>query len=378
MALDMENSLGELRAKIDALDHEWLNLWSRRNALIAQIAQHKREQSIPIRDYAREREILQDRGKRASKLGLPPELVESLFRLVLRGSRDRQASLKAELPLDVEHKTVAIIGGKGGMGQCFAQLFGDLGHTVMIADVDTSLTSKEAATLADVVVISVPIDKTVEVINQVGPCVREDALLMDLTSIKKPAMEAMLSAAKSSVIGTHPLFGPSVHSVQGQRVVLCPGRGEKWFLWLEQMFHARGLVIKQTTPEDHDRAMSIVQVLTHYSTEVMGQSLVDLDVDIQETLAFTSPVYLMELLMTARHFAQSSDLYASIQMNNSQTDRVTEVFIKSAQQLRETLLNGDREKFSAMFEEVRSQFGAFTDQALEQSSFLIDRLVERG
>ena len=30
-----------------------------------------------------------------------------------------------------------------------------------------------------------------------------------------------------------------------------------------------------------------------------------------------------------------------------------------------------------MFEDVRSFFGAFTAEALEQSSYLIDRIVER-
>jgi hypothetical protein len=31
-----------------------------------------------------------------------------------------------------------------------------------------------------------------------------------------------------------------------------------------------------------------------------------------------------------------------------------------------------------MFSEVHEHFGDFSEQALEQSSFLIDRLVERG
>ena len=39
--------------------------------------------------------------------------------------------------------------------------------------------------------------------------------------------------------------------------------------------------------------------------------------------------------------------------------------------------NLDREQFTAMFEEVRKFFGPFTGEALEQSSFLIDRIIER-
>ncbi|RME41684.1 MAG: bifunctional chorismate mutase/prephenate dehydrogenase [Planctomycetota bacterium] len=367
-----------LRAMIDALDHEVLHLWARRNALVAEIAEYKRRHAVPIRDPVREREILRDRSERAVTLGLAPQLVEGLFRLVLRGSRDRQAALKAELPPDVEQKSVAVIGGRGAMGGFLARLFADLGHAVMVADLETPLTPEEAAAAADVVVISVPIDRTVEVIRRLGPLVREDALLMDVTSLKGPAMDAMLTCSHASVVGTHPLFGPTVHSVQGQRVVVCPGRGEEWLRWLTQMFHARGLVIKEATPEEHDRAMAVVQVLVHFSTEVMGRTLTALGVDVQETLAFTSPVYLMELLMTARHFAQSSDLYASIEMDNPEAARITETFVESAGALRDIIVTRDREAFRTAFEQVRETFGDFTSQALEQSSYLIDRLVEQG
>ena len=143
------------------------------------------------------------------------------------------------------------------------------------------------------------------------------------------------------------------------------------------MFRARGLVIKEATPDEHDRAMAVVQVLVHFSTEVMGSALARLGVGIEQTLEFTSPIYLMELLMTARHFAQSPDLYASIHMANPKTKQVTEAFISAAQQLRDSLAGGDQKAFGDMYDDVRAFFGPFTDRALAQSSFLIDRVVER-
>ncbi len=369
--------LAVIRAMIDAVDHEFLQLLSRRNALVGEIAACKREHGLAIRDHQRERDIIGDRRQRAGGLGLSPEVIESMFRLVLWASRDRQAALKAQVPPDVEQRSVAVIGGKGGMGRCMAALFADLGHAVMIADLDTDLSPQEAAGLGDVVVISVPIDTTVGVIRQLGPLVRPEALLMDVTSIKTAPLEQMLKSSRSSVIGTHPLFGPSVHSVQGQRIVLTPGRGDAWQAWLESMLRARGLTIKQTTPQEHDRAMAVIQVLTHFATEVMGKSLAGLGVSLEETLDYTSPVYLMELLMTARHFAQSPDLYASIQMSNPLTDKVTETFVQAAAAHRDTLAANDHDAVTALFDRVREFFGDFTDRALEQSSYMIDRLVER-
>jgi len=367
-----------LRAMIDAIDHEILQLLARRNSLVADIAIHKREHRLPIRDLAREREILTDRRERGRRLGLNPELLEGLWRLILWASRDRQAALRAEVPPEVEPRTVAVIGGHGAMGRCIAQLFGDLGHAVLVADLETPLSPDEAAAVADVVVISVPIDVTVQVIEQLGPRVRPEALLMDVTSVKTEPMRAMLAASSASVVGTHPLFGPTVHSLQGQRVVLTPGRGEEWLRWVRAMFAARGLQLVETTPEQHDRVMAIVQVLTHFATEVLGHTLSSLGMPLEETLRFVSPIYLMELLLTARHFAQSADLYAAIQMGNPQTSVVTETFARSVQELRDIAARQDRAAFRAVFEQVRRYFGEFTRPALEQTDFLIDRLVERA
>lgn len=374
---DDVRSLPVLRALIDAVDHEILQLLSRRNGLVAEVAACKRKNSIAIRDPRRERDIIADRRERSTPLGLQPDVVESIYRLVLWASRDRQAQLRAQVPVDLEVRTVAVIGGSGQMGSCMARLFADLGHAVLIADLDTELTPEDAAREADVVVISVPVDATVGVIRRLGPLLRRDALMMDVTSVKTDPMEAMMESSRASVAGTHPLFGPAVHSLQGQRLALVPGRGDEWRKWLCAMLEARGLTVVETSAEAHDRAMALVQVLTHFSTEVAGATMAGLGVPLDETLRFTSPVYLMELLMTARHFAQSPDLYASIQMSNPETERVTEAFVRAAEAHRRNVVACDHDAFRDTFAGVRGYFGDFTERAMEQSSFLIDRLVER-
>ncbi|MEE2819004.1 MAG: prephenate dehydrogenase/arogenate dehydrogenase family protein, partial [Planctomycetota bacterium] len=205
-----------------------------------------------------------------------------------------------------------------------------------------------------------------------------DSLLIDVTSTKTEPVAAMCNQSTCSVVGTHPLFGPNVHSLQGQRIALVPERvSDEWLTWLEQLLSARGLSIILTTPKEHDEAMGIVQVLTHQATEILGRTIQKLNVDIAKTLEFTSPIYLIDMLMAARHFAQSSDLYASIQMSNPETSRVLDALRSSGEELRTIVESNDRIAFNTMFEEVHQYFGTFSEQALEQSSFLIDRLVER-
>ena len=143
------------------------------------------------------------------------------------------------------------------------------------------------------------------------------------------------------------------------------------------MFEARGLVVQETTPAHHDRMMAVVQVLTHFQTQVLGLTLARLGTTLDDTLRFTSPAYLMELYVTARHFDQSPELYGPIEMRNPATAHVTAAFEAAAAEVAGILAAQDRDRFRGLFDEVRAFFGPFTHEALEQSSFLIDRLVER-
>jgi chorismate mutase/prephenate dehydrogenase len=371
-------SLSALRGQIDALDRDILELLARRMAIVSELAGVKRDQGVRVRDAQREQEIISDRRSRAEQLGLSAELIESIFRLIMWASRDYQASLKVEVPRDMQPKTVAIIGGHGGIGRRMAQMFDELGHTVLISDLDTELTPERAAQSADVTLIAVPISVTEEVIARVGPHVPEHGLLMDVTSVKAMPLAAMLSATKASVLGTHPMFGPTVHSLQGQRMVLCRGRGDAWADWARDVFKARGLVITEANAEEHDRAMAVVQVLTHYQTQVFGLTLSRFGAPLGEGLKFTSPAYLMELYVAGRHFGQDPALYGPIEMMNPLTAKVTRAFRDAAEAIERALVNRDQGAFASVFTEVRTFFGEFIAEATEQSKFMIDRLVERS
>ncbi|MBU6366426.1 MAG: bifunctional chorismate mutase/prephenate dehydrogenase [Gemmatimonadetes bacterium] len=366
-----------LRAMIDALDRDLLQTLARRATLVAEVAEVKRREGRRIRDPEREAAVLGEWTAQAQALGLPADEVESIVRMLLRASRDQQAALRAEVPVDEPVRTVAVIGGAGRMGRRMAQLFADLGHHVLVADVDTALRPAQAAEAADVTVVSVPIDRTEAVIREVGPHVPPHGLLMDVTSLKAAPLRAMLEATVASVVGTHPLFGPGVHSLQGQRVVLCRGRGHEWAAWVTRMLEARGLVVVESGAEAHDRRMALVQVLTHYQTQVMGVALARLGEPLEATLPFTSPAYLLELYVTARHFGQDPGLYGPIEMRNPRTAEVTEAFQAAAREVAEVLAAGDQARFAALFEEVRGYFGPFTQEAMVQSGVLIDRVGER-
>jgi chorismate mutase/prephenate dehydrogenase len=174
------------------------------------------------------------------------------------------------------------------------------------------------------------------------------------------------------------MFGPGVHSLQGQRMVICRARGDAWAEWVVQtVLSARprrdGGYANAARPRDVGRAGA--DALPDAGA---GLTLARLGHSADETMRFTSPAYLLELYVAARHFAQDPRLYGPIEMSNPGTGAVTGAFRDAAQESGAVIASGDQDAFSALFEDVQHFFGAFTEEALEQSSFLIDRIVERA
>ncbi len=202
------------------------------------------------------------------------------------------------------------------MGRWFTRFFEAHGLEVLVADLGTPQTPEEAARQADVVILSVPIPKVKEVVQAVAPHLRPDAALMDFTSVKQAPMRAMLAHFTGEVVGTHPLFGPGENSIAGRTVVLCPGRGERWFNWLKDLLDAAGARVKVTTAPEHDRLMAVVQGLAHFTLIALEMAIRELGVDPQDLEDFATPTF-GTLHRLARHlFTQDAKLYACIQLQN--------------------------------------------------------------
>jgi prephenate dehydrogenase len=212
--------------------------------------------------------------------------------------------------------TIALIGGHGQMGRWFKRFFASQGFPVLVADVDTPQRAPEVAAQADVAIISVPIPKVKEVVQEVAPYLKPDAALMDVTSVKQRPMAAMLSAFSGEVVGTHPLFGPGEETVAGRTVVLCQGRGERWFQWLQDLLIQAGARVKVTSAAEHDRLRAVVQGLAHFLLISFGSVIQELGVSPEDLEEFSTPTFATLHNLARRLLSQDSKLYACIQLQN--------------------------------------------------------------
>ncbi len=327
---------------------------------------------------------------------------------------------------------ITIIGGAGGMGKWFAGFFKANGAEVRIVDkseqteavarqigvefLKTDILGDEkeekkeegekeiAAT--EVLLVSVPIDLTSRVIERVGPRMPAGSLLMDLTSVKKAPVAAMERFASSGVeiLGTHPLFGPSAKSLQGQTVILVPStsrsgssglvglkglrgsRGSRGLRGLRgsksekiaELFKSNGARIEVLTAAEHDEIMAVVQGLTHFILIAFGVALKDLDFEVARARRFMNPQFKIITDFVGRLLHQDPHLYATIQ-TNFEMGGIHEAFLTTASRLHELVLEGRVGELVKEMQEAKRHFGnAETERAFADSERVLEQKLKEG
>lgn len=241
------------------------------------------------------------------------------------------------------------------MGQTFARALEQKGYEVLIAGRKTKLTSTEAASRGDLVIVCVPISVTEKVIKQVGPFVRKEAILTDFTSIKTFTNKAMCSSTKSGVVGAHPIFGP-VSNIEGQTLVVCPERISKTALtWYKEIFKSIGLMVVEMTADEHDRQMGVVQCLNHLSNLTLAHTLKNIKFNLKSKELF-SPAFLLKLNLIKRLLAQDSSLYAEIETYNPYAKKMAEKYLESLIEIKKSIDKKDQSTLEKKIKKIQQYF----------------------
>lgn len=368
--------LEELRKSIDGIDERIVDLLAQRHRKVQEVVGLKRAQRLPVYHPAREENLISHRRQQAEEAGLDPDHVEELYRSILRQSRARQTVQVPRIGVRPGGK-VLLVGGEGQMGQYFARWFASAHYEVRAMDAGDWDRADELCAGIDLALVGVPIERTVDVIRLLGPRLPARCVLADITSIKSAPLEAMLSSHPGPVVGFHPLFGPTTSTMEQQIVVAVPGRCDEECQWVSDQWAAWGCIVLRVDAEEHDRLMAIVQALGHFATFAMGDFLCRRNVDIGRTLELSSPIYRLELGVIGRLFAQDPSLYAEILFASPERQALLLEFVEALGRHRAMLKSGDKEAFRAEFCRIAEWFGPFSEQAMRESNFLIDKLVGR-
>lgn len=365
-----QEPLAALRAQIDDVDAQVMELLARRLELVAQVGEVKGRHGLPIYDPERERAMIARKREHAAERGLSPDLVEDVLRRCMREAytHEKNMGFTRQAP---DLGPIVVVGGRGRMGALFGRMFTLSGYDVRVVERDdTPEQVAEAVAGAGLVLVSVPIHDTVQVVRDLPP-LPADCLLVDLTSTKRAVMEAMLATHTGPVLGLHPMFGPDVDSFAKQVVAAVPGRDAQASTWLLEQIRLWGARVHEVDADEHDHAMGLIQALRHFSTFAYGWHLAHEDRNLDTLLALSSPIYRLELIMVGRLFAQDAELYFDIITGSSDALELIERYHERYTQAIELLRTGDREAFVRQFGEVEGWFGEHAERFLVESKSLL-------
>ena len=365
----MVAELTALRDQIDEVDKALLDLLAKRLHLVAEVGEVKSRYGLPIYVPEREASMLASRRKEAELLGVPPDLIEDILRRVMRESYTSEND-KGFKTLNPDLRPVVIVGGRGQMGRLFEKMLTLSGYQVKILDKEDWEQADSMLSDAGMVIISVPIHLTEQVIAGLPP-LPDDCVLVDLASVKNSPLQAMLAAHSGPVLGLHPMFGPDSGSLAKQLVVWCDGRQPEAYQWLLEQIQVWGARLHRISAVEHDQNMAFIQALRHFATFAYGLHLAEENVQLEQLLALSSPIYRLELAMVGRLFAQDPQLYADIIMSSENNLALIKRYYQRFGEAIKLLEQGDKQAFITSFRKVEHWFGDYAQRFMLESRTLL-------
>ena len=139
---------------------------------------------------------------------------------------------------------------------------------------------------ADVVLVAVPVDVSVEVIKSVLDVINDDTLVMDAGSTKSRLCMAIAKHSKRrNFLAAHPISGTEFSGPQAavsnlfrnKTNIIC--EVEKTAFKLQEkaldIFSKLGMRIRYMDPQSHDRHIAYVSHLSHISSFMLGKTVLE-------------------------------------------------------------------------------------------------------
>lgn len=279
---------------------------------------------------------------------------------------------------------IGIVGSRGAYGRWLARFFRErMGLEVAGRDPDgdTALSERALIERADVLVFSAPIRHTPALIDRyvdIAAGAERGRLWLDVTSIKAAPVASLLRS-QAEVAGLHPMCAPpKTATLKGRPLVVCAARVQAWRPWLQAFLEASQAECVAAEPDQHDRAMALVQALVHavhLAQAAVCRERAPAIGGLAVLHALRTVGYELDLAVMRRILAGNPAIYEDIQFENPHVGPVLERLAAHIEALRERVRDGGEGARRAMREALLEQGAAFfgTD-ALAEGSHAFERL----
>ena len=199
--------------------------------------------------------------------------------------------------------------------------------------------SLEAVCRQDIVIPCVPICVLQEVLQDIAPLLRPDALIVDVCSVKEYPVRLMTNILPDtvSILATHPMFGPdsASDSLEGRKICLCKVRiAEKKYQNIKAYLESKGLVVIEATAQEHDEQIATSLSLTHFIGRTLSEyGAKQLDID---TEGYKRLLHILEVVER-----DTWQLFLDMHHYNSYAKEKRVAFMEVMQDINSRLENGD-------------------------------------
>jgi len=326
----------ELRQRLDEIDTGIVDLIAERQAVVTTIAEHKLKTGLPLRHYAREREVI-DRGmKRAKARGLDGSIARDILQTLIHHSLSNQETHKLVQSDHGQGQRALVIGGLGRMGVWISRYLDMVGYSVDIADQVAGETPfnrvgnwQNVVHDYDLIVVAVPLRPSNDILLRLAE-LKPECLVFDIGSLKGPMREGLDAMRQSGcrVCSVHPMFGPDEIGLSGRHILFVDVGSQRAIAEARALFAHTAADCVEMSVEEHDEVMAWVLGLSHLVNIAFAGALAQSGEAVPLLKQISSSTFNAQLNVATQVVSENPHLYYEIQQGNDNTAEVSEHFRK--------------------------------------------------
>ncbi len=218
--------------------------------------------------------------------------------------------------------------------------------------VDEILPMEEALPSTDFVIVSIPVNAIQQNILKILSLIGDKAVVMDAGSTKSQICEIVRDhPRRKQFVAAHPIAGTEnsgpTAALEGlfknKMNIICDRElsGEKALGAAEKIFQILGMKTIFMEAKEHDKHVAYVSHLSHVSSFLLGQTVLDIEKDEKNIFALAGSGF----ASTVRLAKSSPDMWAPIfEQNSKYLKKALEEYIAHLQRFHKHLVNHETEK----------------------------------
>ncbi len=344
----------ELRDRLDEIDARILELIAERQSLVTQIGERKHREGKALRDYGREREVIERGMRRAERLGMPGHIARDILERLIFHSLSNQEQRQLVSSRHGAGRRALVIGGLGRMGDWLARYFDTLGYTVEIADPGARESLfpvvadwRDTGFDHDVIAVAAPLRASNTILKELAGQ-RPAGLVFDIGSLKGPLEEglAAMSDAGCRITSVHPMFGPGELMLSGRHILFVDaGHGEATREARALFAHTAADCVELGIG-DHDEVMGWVLGLSHLVNIAFATALQRSGETVPMLKQISSTTFNEQLRVASQVVSENPHLYFEIQQGTAERVDAVQAFTAALDDLMASIGAGDEAEFA--------------------------------